>query len=199
LLAALEHRSRTAEGQLIEIAQIEVAACLAAEPVIEYSMTGVVPPREGNRRRGYLQGVYPTSVEDCWVGLSLPDHGLIDHDVFDQLVTGWTRTQPPEVIIKTLRAQGIPVEQLVKPDQMYDIEQLDARAFYEEFEHPITGARRYPGWPFRISPGPPRHHRTPPPTLGQHNDEILRGLGLSEDQLAALREQRVIGHRLLNS
>ncbi|OBF84375.1 acyl-CoA hydratase [Mycobacterium sp. 852002-51163_SCH5372311] len=199
LLAALEHRSRTGEGQLIEIAQIEVAACLAAEPVIEYSLTGVVPPRAGNRRRGCLQGVYPTSVEDCWVALSLPDDELIDHDVFDQLVAGWTRTQPPDVIIKTLRAQGIPAEQLVKSDQMYDIEQLDARGFYEEFEHPVTGARRYPGWPFRISPGPPRHHRTAPPTLGQHNDEILRGLGLSDDEVGVLREQRVIGERVLNA
>ena len=60
LLAALEHRRRTGEGQLIEIAQIEVGACVTAEPVIEYSMNGVVRPREGNRPRGYLQGVYPT-------------------------------------------------------------------------------------------------------------------------------------------
>ena len=60
LLAALEHRRRTGEGQLIEIAQIEVAACVTAEPVIEYSMNGVVQSREGNRARGYLQGVYPT-------------------------------------------------------------------------------------------------------------------------------------------
>ncbi|OBB62699.1 CaiB/BaiF CoA-transferase family protein, partial [Mycobacterium sp. 852014-50255_SCH5639931] len=67
LLGALEHRSRTGTGQLIEIAQIEVAACVTAEPVIEYSMTGVVRPREGNRRRGYLQGVYPTSVDGVWV------------------------------------------------------------------------------------------------------------------------------------
>ncbi|WP_369829963.1 CoA transferase, partial [Mycobacterium sp. E2238] len=49
LLAALEHRSRTGVGQLIEIAQIEVTACVTAEPVIEYSMNGVVRPREGNR------------------------------------------------------------------------------------------------------------------------------------------------------
>src|SRR5262249_10851827 len=44
LLAALEHRHRTGEGQLIEIAQIEVAACAAAGPVLAYSMTGSFPP-----------------------------------------------------------------------------------------------------------------------------------------------------------
>ncbi len=69
----------------------------------------------------------------------------------------------------------------------------------EEHVHPITGSHRYPGWPFRITPGPAHHHRTAPPTLGQHNDEILRGLGLSEDELETLRAERVIGERVLNA
>jgi crotonobetainyl-CoA:carnitine CoA-transferase CaiB-like acyl-CoA transferase len=46
LLAAVEHRRRTGEGQLIEVAQIEVAACVAAEPIIENSMHSVARPRE---------------------------------------------------------------------------------------------------------------------------------------------------------
>ncbi|MGD1279946.1 CaiB/BaiF CoA transferase family protein [Mycobacterium seoulense] len=203
LLAALEHRRRTGEGQLIEIAQIEVAACVAAEPVIEYSMTGVVPPRRGNRQRGYLQGVYPTADDGGWVALSLPDDGHLDHDVFDELVTGWTRAQTASAIVKALQEQGIPAEQVITGEQMYDGDliggQLDARGYYEEFVHPITGPHRYPGWPFRITPGPARHHRTAPPTLGQHNDEVLAGLGLSADEVASLRADRVIGERPLNA
>ncbi|MEE6137466.1 CoA transferase [Mycobacterium sp. 050128] len=200
LLAALEHRSRTGAGQLIEVAQIEVAAAVTAEPVIEYSMNGVVSSRQGNRQRGYLQGVYPTAADGAWVAISLPGDETIDHDVFDELVAAWTRAQQPADIIKSLVKQGIPVEQVITGEQMYDPEfigaQLDARGFYEEFEHPITGPHRYPGWPFRISPGPDRHHRGAPPTLGQHNNEILRGLGLSDDEVAALRDQRVIGERV---
>jgi crotonobetainyl-CoA:carnitine CoA-transferase CaiB-like acyl-CoA transferase len=198
LLAALEHRRRTGEGQLIEVAQIEVAACVTAEPVIEYSMNGVVRPREGNRRRGYLQGVYPTSEDGVWVALSVPEQP-VDHDVFDEMVAAWTRTQTPTAIVEILRAQNIPAERLIAAEEMHDIAQLDARGFYEEFEHPITGVHRYPGWPFRITPGPARHHRTAPPTLGQHNDEILRGLGISDDELASLRAERVIGERVLNA
>lgn len=199
LLAALGHRRRTGEGQLIEVAQIEVAACVTAEPVIEYSMNGVVRAREGNRRRGYLQGVYPTREDGVWVALSMPGHDALDHDVFDEMVTGWTRTQPAIAIVETLRAQGIAAELLTPADQMYDVAQLDVRGFYEEFEHPITGPRRYPGWPFRITPGPAQHHRTPPPTLGQHNDEILCALGFSNDQLDKLRALRVIGKQVLNA
>ncbi|MFQ2842114.1 CaiB/BaiF CoA transferase family protein [Mycobacterium paragordonae] len=197
LLAALEHRRRTGEGQLIEIAQIEVAACVTAEPVIEYSMTGAVRPRAGNRMRGYLQGVYPTVDEDVWVAVSVPDEGVLDHDMFDELVGSWTGTQTADKVVETLRAQGIPAERLATGDRMYDFAQLDARRFYEEFNHPVTGPRRYPGWPFRIVPGPAGHHRTGAATLGRYNDEILRGLGLSDDDLAALREQRVIGERVL--
>ncbi|OBA62009.1 acyl-CoA hydratase [Mycobacterium sp. 1100029.7] len=199
LLAALEHRRRTGRGRQIEVAQIEVAACVTAEPVIEYSMNGVVQPREGNRRRGYLQGVYPTNEDEAWVAVSLPDDGGIDHDVFDELVTAWTRTQPPAAIVKTLHAQGIAAEQVITGEQMYDIPQLHERAFYEQFERPITGVHRFPGWPFRIAPGPDRHHRTPAPTLGQHNDEILRALGLGDDELQNLRDQRVIGEQVLGA
>ncbi|OBI11925.1 acyl-CoA hydratase [Mycobacterium sp. E2327] len=199
LLAALEHRRRTREGQLIEVAQIEVAAAVTAEPVIEYSMNGVVQTREGNRRRGYLQGVYPTNVDDVWVALSLPGDPNVDHDAFDEMVAAWTRTQTPEAIVETLHAQGIPAEPLITGEKMYDLPQLDARGYYEEFTHPVTGAHRYPGWPFRITPGPARHHRGASPTLGQHNDEILSGLGLSADELATLRAERVIGDRPLNA
>ncbi|WP_181023904.1 CaiB/BaiF CoA transferase family protein, partial [Mycobacterium avium] len=202
LLAALEHRNRTGAGQLVEVAQIEVAAAVTAEPVIEYSMTGVVRPREGNRRRGWLQGVYPTNEKEVWVALSVPGQP-IDHDAFDELVAAWTRTQTAAAIVETLQAQGIAAERVITGDQMYDPgligAQLDARGYYEELEHRITGPHRYPGWPFRIAPGPRRHHRTAPPTLGQHNDEVLRELGLSEAEIADLRQQRVIGERVLNA
>lgn len=222
LLAALEHRRRTGEGQLIEVAQIEVGAALTAEPVIEYSMNGVVRPREGNRQRGYCQGVYPTSTDGAWVALSVRDdtdwRQLVDamgrpelleddrlasaqrradaHDLFDDIVAAWSRTLTPGEIVAALQARGVPAEELLTPERMYDVPQLDARGYYQDVEHPVTGRHRYPGWPFRITPGPVSHHRFAPPTLGQHNDEILRGLGLSDDDLEALRRQRVIGEGL---
>jgi crotonobetainyl-CoA:carnitine CoA-transferase CaiB-like acyl-CoA transferase len=225
LLAALEHRRCTGEGQLIEVAQIEVGAAVTAEPVIEYSLTGTVRPREGNRHREYAQGVYPTSITDEWVALSVRDDAdwlsvldAIDradlrddarfataaarrenHDQFDEILANWTCRQPADELVATLGQHGVPAERLLTADQMYDVEQLDARGFYQDLNHSITGRQRFPGWPFRISPGPGRHHRTAAPTLGQHNAEVLGALGLSDAEIAALREQRVIGHRVLNA
>jgi crotonobetainyl-CoA:carnitine CoA-transferase CaiB-like acyl-CoA transferase len=220
LLAALEHRRRTGEGRLIEVAQIEVAAAVTAEP-----MNGIVRPRDGNRQRGYCQGVYPTDADDVWVALSVRDDhdwsalvdamgrpGLLEderfatgdrraaaHDAFDQVVAAWTRTQSSANIVAALQEREMAAEEVIKPEGMYDVPQLDARRYYEDYQRPITGRHRYPGWPFRITPGPARHHRFAPPTLGQHNDEILTGLGLSRDQLAALRRDRVIGDRVANA
>ena len=217
LLAALEWRRRTGEGQLIEVAQIEVGAAVVAEPVIEYSMNGDVPPRVGNRHRGYLQGVYPTA-DDAWVALSVRDDAdwaqLVDamarpelvgmpppssHDAFDDLVAAWTRTQPAADVVDALAARHVPVERVMTPDRMYDVEQLDARGYYETVEHPISGPLRFPGWPFRMTPGPLHHHRWAARTLGQDNDAVLSELGVSDDQIAALREQLVIGERPLGT
>ena len=199
LLAALEHRRLTGEGQLIEIAQIEVAACLAAEPVIAYSMNGVVTPRAGNRQRGYLQGVYPTAADGAWVAISVCDDVGLDHDAFDQAVAAWTSTLTPSEVIDILGAQGISAEQVLTAEGMYDVPVLEARNYYQCLEHPITGAHRYPGWPFRIMPGPVGHHRFPPPTLGQHNNEVLGGLGLTDAEIQDLRARKVIGERALNA
>jgi crotonobetainyl-CoA:carnitine CoA-transferase CaiB-like acyl-CoA transferase len=50
LQAALTHRERTGEGQLIELAQLETGACLTAEQVIEHSMNGRLPPADAPRK-----------------------------------------------------------------------------------------------------------------------------------------------------
>jgi crotonobetainyl-CoA:carnitine CoA-transferase CaiB-like acyl-CoA transferase len=225
LLAALEHRRATGEGQLIEAAQIEIGAAVTAEPVIEYALTQRVREREGNRHRAYAQGVYPTNSDDEWVAVSVRDDAdwvavteligrpelqddplfssqearLGNHDALDEVLAHWTGGRAPDDVADTFRSRGVPAERLLAADRMYDVDQLEARGFYEELEHPLSGRQRYPGWPFRIIPGPARHHRTASPTLGQHNDEVLGSIGVSADKLAKLREQRVIGERLLNA
>ena len=45
----------------------------------------------------------------------------------------------------------------------------------------------------RFSTGPQRFHRTPAPLLGQHNHEVLCGLGLADDEIDELEDQGIIG------
>lgn len=221
LLAALEHRERTGEGQLVEVSQIEVAAALTAEQVIEYSLNGTVQGREGNRRRDIVQGVYPSKGEDTWVAISLrgdadwnalcsamgnphelsdpalttTDGRLGEHDRVDRVIAAWTSEHSAETIVKTLRDAGVPVAEALVPAGMYGEPHLNARGFYTELEHPVSGPRRYPGWPFRFTPGPADHHHMPCPTLGEHNETILGTvLGLGADEISDLRQRDVIGH-----
>ena len=225
LLAALEHRRSTGEGQLIEVAQIEVGAAVTPEPVIEYSLTGTVRPREGNRHREYAQGVYPTGIVDEWVALSVRDDRdwLAVLDAMTAMTCVTTRdSRPQKPVGKTTTnstrywrigrardpqtsswrrctSMACPPSDYLGADRMYDVEQLDARGFYQNLNHSITGRHRFPGWPFRFSPGPAHQHRTAAPTLGQHNAEVLAALGLSDAQIATLSEQQVIGQRVLNA
>jgi crotonobetainyl-CoA:carnitine CoA-transferase CaiB-like acyl-CoA transferase len=59
-----------------------------------------------------------------------------------------------------------------------------------------VGTHDLPGLPFRLSERGTGWLRSPPPTLGQHNDEVLGGvLGLSDDEIRGLRADGVIGDR----
>ncbi len=73
-------------------------------------------------------------------------------------------------------------------------EQLRARDFWREVDH-VDGRRvTYPGPPLKVllDGRPMDHNRRPPPTLGQHNDEVYGELGLSTGELASLRAEGVI-------
>lgn len=222
--AALEYRDNGGTGQLIELAQTEVVAAIAADQVMTFSTTGRVPRRLGNRSTDLApQGVYPCRGTDAWLALSIRDDEewkrlvelmadaelagdsdletvagrTANHDRIDQVVAAWTASRNPDETELQLRAIGIPAAVLLTPARMYDDPHLGAVGYYQTVDHPVSGQRRYPGWASRYSVGPPSHHRLAAPTLGQHNDEILRDeLGLTEEQMSRLRERGVIGERI---
>src|SRR5207237_10870203 len=71
MMLALEHRERTGEAQLVEVALIEPALNIAAEQVIEWSANGVLLQRQGNRSPDAApQGVYRALEADWWVAVS---------------------------------------------------------------------------------------------------------------------------------
>jgi crotonobetainyl-CoA:carnitine CoA-transferase CaiB-like acyl-CoA transferase len=108
----------------------------------------------------------------------------------------WTRTQPLEALLDALHARGIAAECVVNARRLMPHPQLVHRRFFQTMRHPRTGETRYPGWPMAWSELPRALHRRPAPTLGEHNVEILREeLGLSDDEIEALRADAVIGER----
>jgi crotonobetainyl-CoA:carnitine CoA-transferase CaiB-like acyl-CoA transferase len=219
LQAALHHRELTGDGQLIEVAQFEVGACITAEQVIAYSMTGRVQGREGNRSEQMApQGVYPCADSE-WEAISVRSDAewqkLVDvigspnwavserysnlkgrqkhHDELDRLVASWTQTFNSGPVIDLLRGAGVPVARILRTPHMYAEPHLLARAFYQELPHARCGPRRYPRFPMRQSPGTKGVHRFGAPTLGQHNSEVLGELGLSSSQIDELAKKEIIG------
>lgn len=208
-LAALARRDRTGRGQLVEVPQLEVVACMGGGQVIDYSLTGAVPTRQGNRgRQALIQGVYPS--RDGWVALTVRDAadraaiaGVVGTEVatsedVEAALAAWCARRPGAEVVEVLRGGGLAVAVLPEPEDYLTHPQLVSRRYFEPLTHPLTGRLAYPGWPMRYSTGPAAQHRLPAPTLGQHNEAILGGrLGLSADDLAALEAADVIGTRPL--
>ena len=72
VLAALAHRRRSGEGQLIEMPMVEVALNVAAEPIVTWSAYGTLLERQGNRGpSGAPQGVYACRGEEQWIAVSI--------------------------------------------------------------------------------------------------------------------------------
>lgn len=223
LMAALEHRSQTGEGQLVEVALAEVAINVAAEQVIEYSKNRVLLTRDENRGPvSAPQGVYATGDGAELVAIAAPDDarwkklcetiGATDlahrddladaagrrrhHDELDARIEAWTSKHAVSAIVSTLVQAGVPAEHLVNAHHLHPHAQLDARGFFQTLRHPRTGDTRYPGWPMQFSGWPSALHQRPPPMLGEHNEEVLgHELGLDEAERAALIERQVIGKR----
>jgi crotonobetainyl-CoA:carnitine CoA-transferase CaiB-like acyl-CoA transferase len=115
------------------------------------------------------------------------------HDDIDRHLASWCGGRRADDIVDHLWAAGVPVARVMQPHQQVELPQLVARRFFETVDTPVSGAVRHGTLPIRFSRGPERFHRAPAPRLGEHNDEVLRALGLGDAELAALEEDGVIG------
>ena len=118
------------------------------------------------------------------------------HDQIDGELQAWCRTRQADDIVDCLWAAGVPVGKVVQPQCQPDLEQLEHRRFFEELDHPVAGTSRYSTLPMRFSRGPDRLHTRHAPLLGEHNEELLRELGLSPAEIEDLEAAGVIGRIL---
>lgn len=115
-----------------------------------------------------------------------------NHDTIDEHLGAWCAERTGDEIVEMLWAAGVPVAKVMQPHHVGDLPQLVHRGFYETVDHPVNPPARHSTLPMRIGSMRSFHH-SPAPLLGQHNREVLTGLGLSEDEIAELEEQGVIG------
>jgi crotonobetainyl-CoA:carnitine CoA-transferase CaiB-like acyl-CoA transferase len=182
LVAGLEHRAQTGQGQLIEVPLVEVATAVTAEQVIRYAIDGVLSERRGSG------GVYRCVGDDAWVAIDLTRDPMLPEER-----AAWCATRTPEDAARDALAAGVPAASMVPGYATLDDPQMRARGFFEAVDNPLVGEQYYPTWPVRLSAGPARYWSAPAPTLGQHTADVLGELGIDAAELARLEAEHVIG------
>jgi crotonobetainyl-CoA:carnitine CoA-transferase CaiB-like acyl-CoA transferase len=210
VLAALEHRRRTGQGQLIDLAQSEAAAYLMGEFYLEHALAGR-PTRQCGNAIDYAcpHGVYACSGEDRWCAIAVVgddawerfrravgwpeaprlaslEGRLAARAELDERVAAWTRVREPDEVATTLQASDVSAMPVQGPDEHRADPHLAVRGALVSVVHPEAGVARHAANPLRMS-----RLRTsspaPAPRLGEHTAEVLsRVLGLGADEVHAL-------------
>jgi crotonobetainyl-CoA:carnitine CoA-transferase CaiB-like acyl-CoA transferase len=115
------------------------------------------------------------------------------HDDLDVRLSAWCAERSADDVVALLWPAGVPVARVMQPHQQGELEQLQARRFFETLDHPVMGTARYSTLPMRFSLGPHDLHQSPAPLLGEHTIEILKDIGVSDTEIAELDSDGVIG------
>jgi benzylsuccinate CoA-transferase BbsF subunit len=211
IMAALDHRRRTGEGQYIEQAQMESALYFLAPQLLDYQVSGAIPTRMGNDDPQHApHNVYPCEGDDEWCAIAVETDeqwralrevlGNTDwamdpvldsaagriavRERIDAGIGAWTGTQTPQAVMERLQAAGVPAGAVQRSSDLLQDPQLRHRNFFRPLQHPEMGEVPYEGHQFRIR-GYDSGPRLPAPCLGEHSIEVLRDiLGMSDDELA---------------
>ncbi|MGH3562005.1 MAG: CoA transferase, partial [Mycobacterium sp.] len=151
-----------------------------------------------------VQNLYRCAGADEWIAVTVATdeqwQALVDlvgwADDIDARLADWFADRQLHSAVEMLAGAGVPAAPVVSPSLVTENPQLCDRGFFEPLQHPRTGPGLYPRPPFAPLAGRHRWLTRPPPTLGQHNEEVLRELcGLSDEDLARLAADGVIGTR----
>ena len=217
ILAALNARHQTGRGQKVEVSLYETSLAMLVNVASNYLTSGCGGGRFGNGHPSIVPyTTYPASdgmialavgndaqFARCSEVLGHPEwakderftknrarvehRGLVDGMIADALAR-----DKASAWIEKLQLAGVPCGRINSVAQALDDPHTAARAMVETIEHPTIGTLRMLGIPFKFGATPPSVRR-PPPTLGQHTEEILESeLGLDGRAIAVLRQDKVI-------
>ena len=217
VVTALFERAQTGKGRLVEVAMQEAAYATLTSSLEAYWQSGKVPPRTGNASHGRVPiNVYPANdgyvamnlaVEEHWHSLlkamgredlrddprfNSPAARLAHRGETDALIAAWTKTLGKMEIFAAAKRHRIPLAPVRDVNEVMHDPGMHERGFLAEIEHDEIGRVTVPTSPLRFHGADPVP-LVPSPKLGQHNAEIYGGwLGLSQDEIAALKSDAVI-------
>ena len=219
ILAAIEVRHRTGEGQHIDMALLDVGMAILANQASAFLNAGVVPQRQGNSHPS-LAPYQDFQTQDGSMLLAIGNNGqfarfceaaghaewaadprfasntlrVTHREVLIPQMQAVTRTRSTADWIALLEDKAVPCGPINNIAQAFDDEQVKARGLAVTLPRDAgDGIASITGVasPLRLSATPPvlRHA---PPALGQHTDEVLAEFGLDAEKIAALRAGGVL-------
>jgi len=218
ILVALYHRACTGEGQYIDLSSTETVTISISDSILDYIMNGRVAVRKGNRDDILApHNVYPCkdnrwvsiviTTEEEWVSfckaLGNPSWTMDERfsdaycrwrnqDELDKLIGEWTIRFTRYELMERLQQEGIAAVAGLQGAELYNDPHLKERDVSVEVVHPNIGRRvtLAPPWKFSATPAMVKHCS---PLLGEHTDYVLGELlGMSKDEIAALKEEGVL-------
>lgn len=223
VLAALNHRRETNEGQHIDLALLDVQVTSLANQNMNFLTTGKAPVRMGNAHPNIVPYQdFPTADGSMIIAvgndgqfaalcrvLGHPEWAqdarfatntlrLKNRDTVIGLLSEATATRTTAEWVAACESVGVPCGPINDLEAVFDDPHIKARRLKIDMPHPTAGNMPMVGSPIRMS-ATPVEYRTPPPLLGQHTVSVLSEiLGLSLDDVARLAKDKVVQARELS-
>lgn len=198
ILAALEHKARTGEGQHLDISQIEPMVHVIADL---YALD-TLPEKAGNEDATYaLHGVFPTRGEDEWIAIAACAGaeldrlaellGLEPENVTGETVAARTLAFDRFELADRLAAAGIAAAAVQDGRDVARSDELATGRHFVSTDHPVLGKAAMPAPPYTMDQTPWSIGKAP--LLGEHNGAVLVDmLGMTRADVEALEAQGVL-------
>ncbi len=213
VLAALLHRERTGEGQRVDVNMLDAMIAVQMQELSVRSVGGVTQVRGHEiHANAYIRapyGIFPT--RDGYLALAFADltllaeifgdprlaewdaerDGFSHRDQISALVTANLAEDTTDSWLERLGSRGVWVGPVNSYDEVLLDPQVQHNGSFVTYEHPTEGTVTTPGFAFAMS-GTPLSVERGAPTVGQHTAEILAELGLDQDEVGALLDDKVV-------
>ncbi|WP_173336012.1 CaiB/BaiF CoA transferase family protein [Pseudomonas viridiflava] len=217
ILAALAHRDQSGVGQYIDMALLDVQVACLANQAMNYLTTGIAPRRLGNAHPNIVPYQdFPTADGDFILTVGNDSQFRKFAEVVGQsqwatdprfltnklrvanrgelipLIRQATVFKTTAQWVDELEAAGVPCGPVNDLAQVFADPQVLARGLALELPHALGGRVAQVASPIRLSETPVEYRRAPP-LLGEHTSQVLQELlGMSGDEVAALKEAGVL-------